>query len=135
MTGGAPGRQSPTPHAAGTVLVVEDHEGIRRLVERTLTSRGYTVLSATGGTDAMTLLHAHPGPIHLLISDVLIWGMTGAELFGRVRQVHRGVRVLYMSGYTEEVLRQHGVSSTTAPFLRKPFAPPNLLEKVTEALS
>lgn len=119
----------------GTVLVVEDHEAVRRLVERTLSAQGYTVLSATGGTDAMTLLQAHPGPIDLLISDVLIWGMTGAELFGRVRQVHRGVRVLYMSGYTEEVLRQHGVSSTTAPFLRKPFGPPALIEKVATVLT
>lgn len=119
----------------GTILVVEDHEEIRQTVARALESRGYTVLTASGGTEAMTLVRAHPGPIDLLISDVLLWGMTGAELYGRVRQVHGRVRVLFMSGYTEAVLQQHGVSSATAPFLRKPFGVSALLATVRNVLA
>jgi DNA-binding response OmpR family regulator len=103
-------------------------------VDRALRSGGYTVLTASGGNEALALVRAHPGPIDLLISDVLLWGMTGAELYGRVRQLHRRLRVLFMSGYTEDVLREHGVSSATAPFLRKPFGPPVLLDKVREVL-
>ena len=119
---------------SGTILVVEDHQEIRRLVDRTLSSTGYTVLAASGATEAVNLVQAHPGAIDLLISEVLLWGMTGAELYGRVRQKHRQLRVLFMSGYSEEVLRQHGVSPATAPFLSKPFGPPVLVGKVREVL-
>jgi two-component system cell cycle sensor histidine kinase/response regulator CckA len=124
----------PSPDT-GTILVVEDQEGIRRTVDRALKACGYTVLTASGGNEALSLVKAHPEPVDLLISDVLLWGMTGAELYGRVRQIHRKLRVLFMSGYTEEVLRQYGVSSATAPFLRKPFGPPVLVAKVREVLS
>ena len=123
----------PEPET-GTILVVEDHHDTRHTVDRTLRAGGYHVLTASGGNEALTLARAHPGVLDLLISDVLLWGMTGAELYGRLRQMHRKLRVLYMSGYSEEVLRQHGVSPATAPFLRKPFGPPVLLEKVREVL-
>ena len=121
--------------APGTILVVEDHEEVRRLVDRTLKSNGYTVLTASGGNEAISLVMAHPRPVDLLISDVLLWGMSGAELYGRVRQLHRRLRVLFMSGYTEEVLRQHGVSPASAPLLRKPFGAPVLVDKVKEVLA
>jgi hypothetical protein len=114
--------------------VVEDHEDIRRMVDRALKACGYTMLTASGGNEAVSLVKAHPGPVDLLISEVLLWGMSGAELFGRVRQLHRKLRVLFMSGYSEEVLRQHGVSPATAPFLQKPFGAPVLVEKVREVL-
>lgn len=120
------------PHT-GTVLVVDDQQETRHLVDRTLRSHGYKVLAASGGNEALGLAQAHPGAVDLLITDVLLWGMTGPELYGRVRQQHQGLRVLFMSGYSDEVLRQHGVSSA-APFLRKPFGPPGLVEKVREAL-
>jgi DNA-binding response OmpR family regulator len=123
----------PGPITA-TVLVVEDHPETRHLVDRALTGAGYHVIAATGGTEAVTLVKAHPGRIDLLISEVLIWGMTGAELYGRVRQRHQNLRVLFVSGYTEEMLRQHGVSPATAPFLRKPFGAPVLVGKVREVL-
>jgi hypothetical protein len=118
----------------GTILVVEDHEELRRMVDRALRSSGYTVLTASGGTEALSLVRAHPGPVDLLISDVLLWGMSGAELYGRVRQLHRKLRVLFMSGYSEEVLRQHGVSPSTAPFLQKPFGATVLVDKVRDVL-
>lgn len=120
--------------ATGTILVVEDHQEIRGMVDRALKSSGYTVLTASGGTEAMSLVRAHPGPVDLLISDVLLWGMSGAELYGRVRQLHKKLRVLFMSGYSEEVLQQHGVSPTTAPFLRKPFGAPVLIERVRDVM-
>ena len=117
-----------------TVLVVEDDGETRSTVDRALRGCGYTVITASGGNEAMVLVKAHPGAIDLLVSDVLLWGMTGPELYGRVRQMHRKLRVLFMSGYTEEVLREHGVSASTVPFLRKPFGPPVLVEKVREVL-
>lgn len=123
------------PAETGTILVVLDHEETRQVVDRALKAQGYTVLTASGGTEAMTLVAAHPGPIDLLISDVLIWGMTGAELYGRVRRIHRRLRVLFVSGYTDEVLRQHGVSPSTAPFMRKPFGPPALVALVRQVLA
>lgn len=124
---------APAPDA-GTILVVEDHEEIRRMADRALKSSGYTVLTASGATEAMALVKAHAGPIDLLISDVLLWGMSGAELYGRLRPAHRKLRVLFISGYSEEVLRQHGVSPATAPFLRKPFGAHVLVEKVREVM-
>ncbi|HWZ27259.1 MAG TPA: response regulator [Gemmatimonadales bacterium] len=127
------GALAPSPET-GTILVVEDQEEIRRMVDRALKACGYTMLTASGGTEALSLVRAHPGPVDLLISDVLLWGMSGAELYGRVRQLHRKLRVLFMSGYSEEVLRQHGVSPATAPFLRKPFGAPVLIDKVREVL-
>ncbi|HEX4561817.1 MAG TPA: response regulator [Gemmatimonadales bacterium] len=123
----------PAP-AAGTILVVEDHSDTRRLVDHTLRGSGYQVIAASGGTEAVSLVTAHPGEIVLLISEVLLWGMTGAELYGRIRQKHHRLRVLFMSGFTDQVLRQHGISPTAVPFLRKPFGPPALVEKVREVL-
>jgi DNA-binding response OmpR family regulator len=104
------------------------------MVDRALKTNGYTVLTASGGTEAMVLVKAHPGPIDLLVSDVLLWGMSGAELYGRLRPSHRKLKVLFISGYSEEVLRQHGVSPATAPFLRKPFGPHVLVEKVRDVM-
>lgn len=132
MTAGtAPASPSPL---TGTILVVEDHQETRRLVDHTLRGTGYHVLTASGGNEAIALVTAHPGTIDLLISEVLLWGMTGAELYGRIRQRHQKLRVLFMSGYTEGVLRQYGVSPATAPLLRKPFGPPVLVEKVRELM-
>lgn len=129
--GSAPAAPAPL---TGTILVVEDHQETRRLVDHALRGSGYHVLTASGGNEAVALVAAHPGTIDLLISDVLLWGMTGAELYGRIRQRHQKLRVLFMSGYTEEVLRQYGVSAATAPLLRKPFGPPVLVEKVRELM-
>ena len=119
----------PSP-LTGTILVVEDHQETRRLVDHTLRGTGYHVLTASGGNEAIALVTAHPGTIDLLISEVLLWGMTGAELYGRIRQRHQRLRVLFISGYTEGVLRQYGVSAATSPLLRKPFGAPVLVEKV-----
>ena len=119
---------------AGTILVVEDHADTRRLVDQALRGIGYQVITASGGNEAVTLVKAHPGVIDLLISEVLLWGMTGAELYGQIRQRHQKLRVLFISGYSEEVLQQHGVSPTTAPFLRKPFGATVLVERVRDVL-
>ena len=129
---------SSVPAAAtpltGTILVVEDHQETRRMVDHALRSSGYQVLTASGGNEAVALVAAHPGTIDLLISDVLLWGMTGAELYGRIRQRHQKLRVLFMSGYTEDVLRQYGVSAATSPLLRKPFGAPVLVERVRDLM-
>ena len=129
--GSAPAAPAPL---TGTILVVEDHQETRRLVDHALRGSGYHVLAASGGNEAVALVAAHPGTIDLLISDVLLWGMTGAELYGRIRQRHHKLRVLFMSGYTEEVLRQYGVSAATSPLLRKPFGAPVLVERVRDLM-
>lgn len=127
---------SPNPDSVtSTILVVEDHLETRMLVGRALKSSGYHVFDASGATEALTLAELHPGQIDLLISEVLLWGMTGGELYGRLRQRHQSLRVLFMSGYTDDVLQKHGVSPSAAPFLRKPFAGPKLVEKVKEVMS
>lgn len=120
--------------AAGTVLVVEDHQDTRAAVALALRNAGYNALTASGATEALTLAQAHPGDIDLLISEVLLWGMTGPELFGRLRQRRSMLRVLFISGYSEGVLQEHGVSPSTSPFLKKPFGPPVLVGKVREVL-
>lgn len=125
---------APSTPLTGTILVVEDHQETRRMVDHALRSSGYQVLTASGGNEAVALVAAHPGTIDLLISDVLLWGMTGAELYGRIRQRHQKLRVLFMSGYTEAVLRQYGVSAATSPLLRKPFGAPVLVERVRELM-
>ncbi|HYK11329.1 MAG TPA: response regulator [Gemmatimonadales bacterium] len=125
---------SKTGSDAGTILVVEDHQETRMMVNRELRMAGYYVFDASGAAEALTLAEAHPGHVDLLVSEVLLWGMTGVELYGRLRQRHQSLRVLFMSGYTEEVLQQNGVSPSTAPFLRKPFASPKLVERVKEVL-
>lgn len=119
---------------AGTILVVEDHHDTRAAVALALRNEGYHVLTASGATEAVTLVQAHPGDISLLISEVLLWGMTGPELFGRLRQRRSTLRVLFISGYSEGVLQENGVSPSTSPFLRKPFGPPVLVAKVREVL-
>lgn len=129
--GSAPAAPAPL---TGTILVVAHHQDTRRLVEDTLRGSGYQVLVASGGNEAVTLVKAHPGAIDLLVSEALLWGMTGAELYGQIRQRHQTLRVLFVSAYTEEVLRRYGASPATAPLLRKPFSPPVLIERVRELI-
>src|SRR6185503_7961329 len=117
-----------------TVLLVEDEEMVRSLSERTLRGRGYTVLSAPHGPAALELLGRHTGPIQLLLTDVVMPQMSGKDLADRVSQLHPGIRVLYMSGYTEDTIGHHGMLENGVSLLQKPFTPTSMARKVREVL-
>jgi two-component system cell cycle sensor histidine kinase/response regulator CckA len=117
-----------------TVLVVEDEEVIRHLVQKVLKANGYTVLVAASGRDAERVAGEHDGPIHLLVTDVVLPGMNGREVAQRLTAARAAIRVLYLSGYTDEVIVHHGVLEPGVAFLQKPFTPAVLGRKVREVL-
>lgn len=118
-----------------TILVVEDEEEVRALARDVLEMNGYRVLEALDVADATRLTQTHPGPIDLLITDVMMPGASGPELARRLR-VHRpGLRVLCMSGYPESLdQRIEGEAGWTA-WLQKPFTPDVLMQKVRDCLT
>jgi PAS domain S-box-containing protein len=117
-----------------TVLLVEDEEGIRKVVCRVLRPKGYTVLEAQDPNNGLALSAAHPGPIHLLITDIVLPQMSGAALADRIVQERPGTKVLYMSGYTDNAIVHHGLLDRGKAFLPKPFSPATILRKVREVL-
>jgi two-component system, cell cycle sensor histidine kinase and response regulator CckA len=122
--------------AAGeeTILLVEDELVVRRLVAEILESNGYTVLQAGDGPSALELLRRHTGPLDLLVTDVVMPGMSGPDVAGAVAAMRPGTQVLYISGYTDSSVGQHGVREPGIAFLRKPFAADVLTRKVREVL-
>ncbi|MCC7075465.1 MAG: PAS domain S-box protein [Deltaproteobacteria bacterium] len=129
-------RRPATPVAAGseTVLLVEDEEVVRRVIERVLKKAGYTVLSAGGGGDALLLCEQHPGRIDLVLTDVVMPHMSGRELVERLARMRPGMKVLYMSGYTDDAIVQHGVAQSAVRFVAKPFSAAELSGKVRAVL-
>jgi two-component system, cell cycle sensor histidine kinase and response regulator CckA len=117
-----------------TVLLVEDEGAVRRLAERALTRAGYTVLAASRGDEALQRVTTSSQPIDLLVSDVVMPGMSGRELADRLRARDPQLRVLFVSGYSEELVERHGVSGDDAAFLHKPFLPLDLTRAVRDAL-
>jgi two-component system cell cycle sensor histidine kinase/response regulator CckA len=122
------------PRGVETVLLVEDEDGVRSLARHVLTGCGYTVLEAADGEEAVRVAGRAAGPIHLLVTDVVMPGPGGREVAERVRDWHPGVRVLYVSGYTEDAVVRHGVLQDGVNFLQKPFSPLALAHKVREVL-
>ena len=119
---------------AEVVLVVEDEESVRRLIVRGLEQHGYRVLAAADGAAALKLEAAHATPIDLLITDVLMPGMTGRELADAVKQRRPTIQVLFISGYTDDEVLRHGVVIGKDAFFHKPFTPLGLLTKVRDVL-
>ena len=117
-----------------TVLVVEDEPAVRSLLGRALRGCGYTVLEASGGAEALRLVEGYAGPIQLLVTDVVMPGMNGRQLAERLTALRPGVRVLFLSGYTDDAVMHHGVHGEGLAFLQKPFAPDVLARKVREVL-
>jgi PAS domain S-box-containing protein len=115
-----------------TVLLVEDEEMVRNMTKRILECEGYTVLEATNGLEAVAVAGRHQGPIHLLITDLVMPQLSGRETADRL--AGRVARVLYTSGYTEDMVVQQGVEPATAEFLSKPFTITALITKVREVL-
>jgi two-component system cell cycle sensor histidine kinase/response regulator CckA len=134
---GSPGRPAPkmvTASGTETILLVEDNGGLRKLARRVLEPAGYTVLGAAGGEEALHLLKGYAGPVHLLLSDVVMPGMSGRHLAEQIAQTRPGMKVLYMSGYTSDTIVRHGVLEAHMYFLNKPFTSAALLRKVREVL-
>ena len=117
-----------------TVLLVEDDEALRALGRRVLEAKGYTVLVAASAEEALFLANGHPGDIDLVATDVVMPGMSGRSLVQYVAELHPRVRILFMSGYTnDDVLRRGALDPATA-FLQKPFTPDQLSRRVREVL-
>ena len=125
---------SPAPRGDETVLVVEDEALVRKLAVRILTNQGYRVIEAADGPGALELAESIHGPIHLLVTDVVMPGMTGKEVAAMLQARHRGLRVIYMSGYAEHLVVQRGVLEEGIAFIPKPFDPVNLAKTVREVL-
>jgi len=117
-----------------TVLVAEDEPELRSMLERILQHYGYTVLMAASTHEALSLSVQHPQPIHVLLTDVVMPGMSGRALAERIIPLRPGIKVLYISGYTDDTLFQHGVVDPAMAFLQKPFTPETLARKVREVL-
>jgi PAS domain S-box-containing protein len=122
------------PRGTETVLLVEDEEGVRALVRQVLRGRGYALLEAGDGAQALRVAEMHLRPIHLLLTDVVMPGFGGRELSERLLALHPEARVLFTSGYTEDAVVRHGVLEEEVHFLHKPFSPADLARKVREVL-
>jgi CheY-like chemotaxis protein len=131
----APDRPTaPPPRGSETVLVVEDDAPIRNLLREFLESYGYRVLEAAGPAEALQIAGAHHGPIHLLVTDVIMPGESGVHLAERLIRTRPEVNVLYISGYSNDAISVHGVLKEGTFFLSKPFTRDMLANKVREVL-
>ena len=117
-----------------TILLVEDEANLRYLARQYLEKQGYRVIEAADGAVAMQIVVAHEGMIHLLLTDVIMPGMNGRELAQRITEIRPNVKVLYMSGYTENVIGQDGTLDAGVRLLQKPFNLRDLKNKVREVL-
>jgi len=118
-----------------TVLVVEDQESVRKFTCAALASYGFQILEAAGGEEAIELARTYAGPIHLLLTDVMMPRMNGRELAERIVPLRPEAKVLFMSGYTQDVIASRGLLEQGLYFIAKPFAPLALVQKVAETLS
>jgi PAS domain S-box-containing protein len=122
------------PHGSETVLLVEDEDGVRALTRHVLENCGYTILEACDGPGAVRLAGQHQGPIDLLVTDVVMPRMSGSEVAGRLAERYPGMKVLFLSGYTDDAVVRHGILEAEVAFLHKPFSPASLAVKVREVL-
>jgi PAS domain S-box-containing protein len=125
---------SQPPRGAETVLLVEDEDDVRRVGVRILKSCGYAVLQASSGTQALEVAAAHPGPIDILVTDVVMPGMNGRELATAFARMRPDTKVLYLSGYTDHAIVQDGRLEPGLAFLQKPFTPDALARKMRAVL-
>jgi PAS domain S-box-containing protein len=117
-----------------TVLVVEDVAAVRTVTRAMLERQGYKVLEAPDGATALRLVEKHRGTIHLLLTDVVMPELSGRQLADRLIERHRGMKILYMSGYTDDAIVRHGVIQEGIAYLQKPFTPDGLARKVRAVL-
>ncbi len=128
------GGLSTVPRGSEVILLAEDEDTVRRLTRTFLENWGYQVLEATPGGEGVALCRNHKGPIHLLVTDILMPEMGGRELAEQARLLHPEIKVLFMSGYTDDVLILEGVKAQGIPFLQKPFTLQELGRTVRDVL-
>ena len=117
-----------------TILLVEDDEVVRKLVSKVLDNEGYRLLEAANGVAALSICAQYEERIHLLLTDVIMPEMSGRDLADRLVPQHPEMKVLFMSGYTDDVIADHGVLDAGTAFIQKPFAPDVLARKVRDVL-
>jgi signal transduction histidine kinase len=125
---------APSMRGAETILLVEDEAAIRSLAREILEVNGYVVLEAGDGVTALERCARHEGPIHLVLTDVIMPGISGPDVARRVKAARPDVKILYISGYTAEKLDHHGVLGGEVALLEKPFTPTTLMAKIREVL-
>lgn len=130
------GKEAPTEALQGkeTILLVEDEEMVRDLARLALVKNGYTVLEAPDGVEALNISEQYEGPVHLMITDVVMPRLGGREAAERLAPSRPDMRVLYMSGYTDNAIVHHGMLGPETRFIQKPFTPATLLRKMREVL-
>jgi two-component system cell cycle sensor histidine kinase/response regulator CckA len=131
---GEPGIQEPEV-CRETILIVEDEDYVRKLLVRTLSAQGYTVLEASNSSDALTVCAPDQQAIDLILSDIVLPDMPGPQLVEKVRLIRPGIRVLYMSGYAEHKIINTEVLREGVFFIPKPFLPSELHKKIREVLA
>ncbi len=117
-----------------TILLAEDNEQVRDFAHTVLIKQGYTVLVAENGPEALKVLASHDAPVHLLLTDVIMPEMGGKELYTRITEMQPAIKVIYMSGYTDNIIAHHGVLDKGIAFIQKPFTIQFLTAKVREVL-
>ncbi len=117
-----------------TILLVEDEEDVRIVATESLRQQGYKVLACASPTEALQVAERHPEPIHLLLTDVVMPVMSGRALADLIVRIHPTIKVLYVSGYTENVIVHHGVLEAGINFLPKPYTPTQLVQRVRQIL-
>lgn len=125
----------PVEEGGTIILLVEDEDVVRNLARRVLSDHGFSVLEARQGEEALVLSELHEGPIHLLLTDVVMPEMSGRQLAQNLELLRPDMQVLYMSGYTDDTVLRYGVQEDRVPFLQKPFTPNGLVAKVHQVLN
>jgi two-component system, cell cycle sensor histidine kinase and response regulator CckA len=136
-TAEVPAQPEPVPAEARptTILLVEDEDAVRGVARKALERAGYRVLAVGNGAEALQVVEKRGPELDLVVSDVVMPGMSGPEMVQRVRQAYPALRVLYISGYTDEAVVRRGVAQGTAELLAKPFSPVELVQRVSTLLS
>src|SRR5581483_12152290 len=134
LESGRTGEFSPVRARSGTetILVVEDEPGVRALASAALSRQGYTVLEAGQGSEALDLCARYTGVIHLVLTDLVMPGMSGRQMAGQLATIRPNAKVVYMSGYTDDVAVRHGLVGPSFAYLQKPFSLAALTQKVRE---
>ncbi len=122
------------PFGEGTIMVVDDEMTVREIAQKILSECGYNILSAQNGEEALELWEKHKGQVDLLLTDVVMPGISGQQLSRKLKAIKPGLKILYMSGYSEDVISYHGTLDKDIPIIQKPFTAMNLTKKIREVL-